>query len=82
MANIKLYPVAWLTGAAVVAGGALEADRQYHVLPNSWSHWLAYAALALALIVAGIKAHGAVTPLAAPKDDAGTPLVPKTMIPK
>jgi hypothetical protein len=79
MANIKLYPVAWLTTAAVVVGAVLEADAQYHILPGSWAHWLAFAALGLGLIVAGMKAHGAVTPLAAPKDNAGVSLVPVTM---
>jgi hypothetical protein len=77
--NIKLYPVRYLTAAAVIVGAALEADRQYHLLPTSWAHWLAFAALALGLIVAGAKTHGAVTPLAAPQDNAGVPLVPKSM---
>jgi len=80
MANIKLYPVRYLTIAAVVVAAVLEADQQYHVLPTAWAHWVAYAALALGLIVAGVKTHGAVTPTAAPKDDAGTPLVPKTFV--
>jgi hypothetical protein len=80
MANIKLYPVAWLTTAAVVVGAVLEADAQYHILPGSWAHWLAFAALALGLIVAGMKAHGAVTPLADPKDNGGVSLVPVTTI--
>lgn len=79
MSTFRLRPVAWLTTAAVVVGAVLEADQQYHVLPTSWGHWVAYAALALGLIVAGIKTHGAVTPTAAPKDNAGTPLVPVTM---
>jgi hypothetical protein len=79
MTKLKLYPVAWLTTAAVVTGAVLEADQQYHVLPTTWSHWLAYGALALGLIVAGTKVHNAVTPLAKPEDSAGTPLVPVTM---
>lgn len=75
----KLYPVAWLTTAAVVVGAVLEADRQYHMLPATWAHWVAYGALVLGLIVAGVKAHSAVTPLARPRDDAGVPLVPVAM---
>jgi hypothetical protein len=77
--SLKLEPVAWLTAAAVVVGGLLEADRQLHVLPTSWGHWPAFAALGLGLIVAGARTRSAVTPIAAPKDDAGTRLVPVTM---
>jgi hypothetical protein len=78
--NLKTYPVAWLTTAAVVVGAILEADAQYHLLPGGWAHWLAYAALALGLIIAGTKAHGAVTPLSRPQDNSGMPLVPKAMV--
>lgn len=77
--NIRLYPVASLTTAAVVVGALLEADQQYHLLPAKWAHWVAYGALALGLIVVGTKAHGAVTPLAQPQDNSGQPLVPKVM---
>lgn len=76
---MRTEPVVWLTGAAVVVGALLEADRQLHVLPTSWGHWLAFAALALGLIVAGVKTRGAVTPLADPKDNGGVSLVPVTM---
>ena len=77
--GLKFQPVAWLTGAAVVVGALLEADAQFHVLPTSWGHWLAFAAAALGLIIAGSKARSIVTPLASPKDAAGTPLVPVAM---
>jgi hypothetical protein len=80
--NVNLYPVRWLTGAAVVVGAVLEADHQFHILPASWGHWVAFAALALGLIVAGAKTHGAVTPLAKPRDNAGVPLVPLNMTSK
>jgi len=76
---MRTEPVAWLTTAAVAAGALLEADRQFHVLPASWGHWLAFAALTLGLIVAGTKTRGAVTPLAKPEDNSGMPLVPKAM---
>ncbi len=74
--KIKFEPVAWLTVAAIVVGGLIEADRELHVLPAPWAHWLAVAALVLGLVVAGVKARGAVTPVAAPRDDGGRPLVP------
>ena len=75
----KFQPVAWLAGAAVVVGALLEADAQFHILPTAWGRWLAFAAAALGLIIAGSKARNAVTPLAAPHDSAGTPLVPIAM---
>lgn len=79
MKGIKFEPVAWLTAASVAAAGLLEADRQYHILPTTWGHWLAFGALALGLIVAGTRTRAAVTPLAAPKDSADVPLVPLPM---
>jgi hypothetical protein len=77
--SLKLQPVAWLTGASVVVGGLLEADAQFHLLPTSWGRWLAFGAAALGLVIAGSKARSVVTPLAAPHDSAGTPLVPIAM---
>ena len=74
--KLKTEPVALLTTAAVVVGALLEADQQYHLLPGSWGHWMAFAAAALGLIIAGTKARSIVTPLVDPKDAAGTPLVP------
>lgn len=77
MRTFQVKPVAWLTTAAVVVGALLEADREWHVLPGNVGHWLGFAAGALALIVAGVKAHGAVTPLADPKTADGRPAVLK-----
>ena len=77
--GLKLEPVAWLTTAGLVGGGLLEADRQFHVLPVAWAHWIAFGVLAVAFVVAGVKARGAVTPLAAPRLDEDTPLVPQSM---
>jgi len=77
--KLRTEPVAVLTTAAVVVGALLEADQQFHVLPTGWGHWLAYAAAALGLIIAGAKARAAVTPLAKPVDAAGTPLIPIAM---
>lgn len=74
----RFEPVAWLTTLAVVVGALLQADAEYHVLPAAWARWLAFAALAAGLIVAGVKTRGAVTPLADPRDaDGVTRLVPR-----
>lgn len=75
--KFKLEPVRWLTVLAVVLGAALEVDNQYHVLPAGWGHWVAAAAGFVALVLVAVKARGAVTPLAAPRADEETPLVPK-----
>lgn len=80
MKSFKLQPVAWLTTAGVVFAGLLEADRQFHVLPSSVAHWLAYVAATVALILVGLRAHQASTPVADPKstvDGVPVPLVPE-----
>lgn len=75
--SFKFEPVRWLTALALVLGAALEVDRQYHILPTNWGHWVASAAAFVALLLVGSAARGKVTPLAAPKIDEDNPLVPK-----
>lgn len=66
----------WLTTLAVILGALIEADREFHVLPGGWGHWLGFAAAAVAIILTGIKAHGAVTPTADPKTTIDGEVVP------
>ena len=73
----KFQPVAWLTAAAVVVGALLQADAEAHLLPAAWARWLAFVALAIGLVMAGVKTHGAVTPLADPRNDDGDKLYPR-----
>lgn len=81
MKSFKFQPVAWLTTIAVLLGGLLEADRQFHVLPGTLGHWAAFAAAAIAIILVGLKAHESATPVADPKAADGTPLVPVDTLP-
>jgi hypothetical protein len=76
MKKFRFEPVRWLTGTALVLGAALEVDRQYQILPAGWGHYVAAGAAFVALLVVGAKARSAATPLAAPKLDEDTPLVP------
>lgn len=76
MKGFKFQPVVWLTSAAVVVASLLEVDRQFHVLPNPVGHWLAWAAAVVALVLTGLKAHNAATPVADPKASTGVPLTP------
>jgi hypothetical protein len=74
--NFKFEPVAWLTTLSVILAALLQVDSEYHLLPEGWVRWLAFAAGVLALVLVGIKTRNRVTPLAAPVDDAGNRLVP------
>lgn len=79
MKGFKFQPVVWLTTLAVILGGLIEADREWHVLPGNWGHWLGFAAAAVAIVVTGMKAHQASTPVADPKttiDGETVPLKP------
>jgi hypothetical protein len=74
--SIKFKPVAWMTGLLTVLVAAEAVDRVAHLLPAAWTPYL-LGAIAVLTAVLGRLAHGAVTPLAAPRDNAGMPLVPK-----
>jgi hypothetical protein len=74
--SIKFQPVAWMAGALTVLTALETVNAAARLLPAAWTPYL-LGAIAVLTAVLGKLAHGAVTPLAAPKDDAGTPLVPK-----
>jgi hypothetical protein len=74
--SIKFQPVAWMTGALTVLTALEAVNAAAHLLPAAWTPYL-LGVIAVLTAVLGKLAHGAVTPLAAPKDDGGVPLVPK-----
>lgn len=74
--SIKINPVAWMTTLLAVLTAAEAVNAKVHLLPPSWTPYLV-GAIALLTAVLGALTHGAVTPLARPRDDAGNPLVPK-----
>lgn len=76
MRSFRFKPVAWATSLLAVLVAVEAVNEAAHLLPAAWSPYL-LGAIAVLTAVLGRLAHGAVTPLAAPKDDAGTPLVPK-----
>jgi hypothetical protein len=80
MKGFKFRPVAWMAGA-LTALTALEAvDQAVHILPAA-VHPYVLGGIAVLTAVLGKLAHDRVTPLAAPKDNGGTPLIPKPMAP-
>ena len=74
--GLKIQPVAWMTTVLGVLVAAEAVDQAVRVLPAGWAPYL-LGAIAVLTAVLGKLAHGAVTPLARPRDDAGNPLVPK-----
>jgi hypothetical protein len=74
--TFKIKPVAWMTTLLSVLVALEALDRAAHLLPAGWSPYLLGAIAALTAVL-GALTHGAVTPLAQPRDDAGNPLVPK-----
>jgi len=74
--TFKIKPVAWMTTLLSVLVALEALDRAAHLLPAGWSPYL-LGAIAVLPAVLGALTHGAVTPLAQPRDDAGNPLVPK-----
>jgi len=79
MKGFKFKPVAYMTTVLAVLT-ALEAFNQSaHLIPEKYDAWIV-GAIGLLTVVLGVLAHNRVTPTAAPKDDAGTPLVPKTFV--
>lgn len=73
---MKRFPVAWLTGIITILVGADAILEQAHVLTPKQSSWAGIVVAVLTLI-GGTITHGKVTPLAAPKDASGRPLVPR-----
>lgn len=73
--RFKFEPVRWMTAILAVVAGLIAANETLHVLPSRWTEVLLYASMVLTVALGAI-ARGKVTPLAAPKDDGGRPLVP------
>lgn len=82
MKGFKFQPVVWLTMVAVVLAALVEVDKEFHILPGSWGHYLAAGIALLALILTGVKAHGAATPTADPKTTIDGETVPLTVAPQ
>lgn len=75
MKGFKFQPVAWMTTILGVLVAVEAADTAVHILPAAW-HPFILGAIAVLTAILGKVVHGVVTPTAAPKDSAGTPLVP------
>lgn len=73
---LKRFPIAWLTGIITILTGTDAILEQAHVLTPAQSSW-AGIAIAVLTLIGGTVAHGKVTPLAAPHDSTGRPLVPR-----
>lgn len=78
MKSFKFEPVRWATTALAILGALIGANDQFDVLPVGVTPYLNYAAAVLAILL-GVAVRNRTTALAAPRDDAGVPLVPKTM---
>ncbi|MET0426701.1 MAG: hypothetical protein ABW046_22735 [Actinoplanes sp.] len=83
MKSFKFEPVRWATGALALIGTLIGANELVHdttgtdVIPAGATPYLIFASVVLTLILGG-AVRARVTPLAAPKDAADTPLVPKS----
>lgn len=78
MRSFRFEPVRW--GAAVLAGlVAVETvNEAADLLPHSWTPWL-LGAIAVLTLLLGERVRSSTTPTAAPRDDAGNPLVLASM---
>lgn len=74
--GFKLAPVAWMTTILAVLTSVEAVNAALHFLPVGWTPYLVGAIAVLAAVL-GVLTHARVTPVAAPRDDTGTPLVPK-----
>ena len=78
MKGFKFQPVAYMTTALAVLTALEAVNESVHVVPEKYNAWIV-SAIGVLTVVLGVLAHNRVTPTAAPKDDAGQPLVPKSM---
>lgn len=72
-------PVAWLTTVSAALGTATTAEIALTATPVHLPAWVAgYTAAATVIVTAvlGVLTYKRVTPVAAPRDNAGRPLVP------
>lgn len=73
--RFKFKPVAWMTTILGVLTALVTLEATVHVVPDAVMPYVLGAITVLTAIL-GVVVHGKVTPLAAPKDDGGRPLVP------
>jgi hypothetical protein len=78
MKSFELEPVRYASYLLALLVAVETVNEAAHLLPGSWTPYLLGAIAVLSLLL-GAKVRGVVTPLAAPKDAADTPLVPKSM---
>jgi hypothetical protein len=76
LGSFKFKPVAWLTSVVTVLVAVEAVNETAHLLPERWTPYL-LGTIAVLTAALGALTHGAVTPLARPRDDAGNALVPK-----
>lgn len=69
------FPVIWMTFIISALGAADALAVQQGLLTEREAAW-AGLVITLATAALGIVTHQKVTPVAAPKDDSGAPLVP------
>lgn len=73
--KLKIQPVAWMTTVLAVLVAVDSALAGTGVYPASVAAWVG-AAIAVLTAILGALTHGAVTPLARPRDSSGRALVP------
>lgn len=71
---IKKFPVAWLTGLLTFLTSAEAVAIWTHLLTPTQATWVGLG-LGLLTAILGAATHGAVTPLADPRDNLNRPLV-------
>lgn len=77
MKGFKFKPVAWMTSILAVLTALEALNETTHLVPEKYNAWI-LSAIGLLTVVLGVLAHNRVTPVAAPQDNAGVPLVPKS----
>lgn len=74
MKTFGLEPVRWASALLTLLIAVEAVNEGAHLLPDSWTPYL-LAAIALLTLLLGGAVRNRVTPTAAPRDDAGVPLV-------
>jgi hypothetical protein len=78
MKSFRFEPVRWATGTLTVVTALITANELVHVIPDAATPYLLGAEIVLAVLL-GKVVRDRVTPTAAPRDDAGNPLVLASM---
>lgn len=80
MKSFKFEPVRYASWLLTLLIAVETVNEAAHLLPASWSPYL-LGAIGLLTLLLGGAVRNRVTALAAPRDDAGVPLVPVSMAP-